>query len=332
MSLSSCQPQDVEYSMLNYTSEVIQFLVPALLSTVLFVFIRIGWRLYICGYSFEEWASQDIYLSCMQTASLTINIIVGDAIVWWRALVLCQWTGRSRYAILSVCFMVLSSTFAISIADTCNACSLQYLLSFDRQSDPGTGQLFAGTKRGAAASVLTLLSNIITVALTSYKACTHVRFRNMVASQERRATQVHKTLALLIESGLIYCAIWLLVSIYQVGMNVPALYFDDTVDFWMVMGYFVGGALVPIIAIYPMAIIVMVALKTSSGTTVSVSMPASSALTAQRRGTHGERLRNGTSYPIMMFARGQGPSNSGLAEEESIEDNSAAKREVIEMA
>ncbi len=78
-----------------------------------------------------------------------------------------------------------------------------------------------------------------------------------------------------------------------------------------------------------MAIIVMVALKKSP---VSVSMPASSALVAQRCEAHAERLRNGTSYPMMTLAQGRGPSNSELAEEESIEDNSAAKREIIEIA
>ncbi len=137
-------------------------------------------------------------------------------------------------------------------------------------------------------------------------------------------------------------------------MNVPAVYLNNTVNFWMAMGSFVGGALVPTIvriqthisipftnirlffapsvkAIYPMAIIVTVALKNSPGTSVSVSMPASSALVAQQCEAHAERLRTGTSYPMMRLARGRGPSNSELAEEESIEDNSEAKSEVIEI-
>ncbi len=80
-----------------------------------------------------------------------------------------------------------------------------------------------------------------------------------------------------------------------------------------------------------MAIIVMVALKKSPGTSVSVSMPASSALGAQRREAHVDRLRDRTSYPMMTLARGRGPSNSELVEEESIDGNSVAKRQVIEI-
>ncbi|KAI0793560.1 hypothetical protein C8Q74DRAFT_1243079 [Fomes fomentarius] len=299
-----------------------------------------GWKAYICNdeSAYRSWRSETKDVGCLQTASLTMNIIVGDAIVWWRASVLCQWTGRSRYAIHFVCFMVLSSTFATSVADTCNACGP----STAHLSAPGyhPGQLFSGTMLGASASVLTLLSNIITVALTLYKARAHVKLRNMGASRERRATQVLKTLALLVESGLIYCAIWLLVSIYQLGTNVYTIY-EDVVDidywkdvpvtFWTVMSYFVSGALIPIIAIYPMAIIVMVALKKPPGTSVSVSMPASSALVARRRETHAELLRDGTSYPMMTLSRGRGPSILELAEEESIDGNSVAKRQVIEI-
>ncbi len=81
-----------------------------------------------------------------------------------------------------------------------------------------------------------------------------------------------------------------------------------------------------------MAIIVIVALKNSSGTSVSVSVPASSALVAQQCEIHAERLRNGTNHPMMTFVRGRGPSNSELEEDESIKDNSEAKREVIEIA
>ncbi len=141
-------------------------------------------------------------------------------------------------------------------------------------------------------------------------------------------------------------------------MNIPALSdfgYDGPVNFWMAMSYFVNGALAPTIvriqtyisnpftniglffapsvkAIYPMAIIVMVALQKASVASVSVTMPASSALVAQRHETHVNKLQNGTSYPIMTLPRRRGLSTSELAEEESIEDNSAAKREIIEIA
>ncbi|KAI0706651.1 hypothetical protein C8Q76DRAFT_801049 [Earliella scabrosa] len=219
-------------------------------------------------------------MACIETAALTINvcdllastssaliailifgqiqILVGDAIVWWRALLL--WHGRSKGLLLALCIAFLLSTFALSIADTCQACNLDLV-----REEAGYGQLFSGTKLGAAASIMSFATNAMATMFTAYKAWEHARLLRSYFSRGKMTTNVERILILLTESGLVYGAIWLLVVIYQVGINKGTTYDESTFqgDYWGIIGYFVNGGLVPTIAIYPMAIIVLVALQKS---------------------------------------------------------------------
>ncbi|RDX42096.1 hypothetical protein OH76DRAFT_1475496 [Lentinus brumalis] len=198
-------------------------------------------------------------MSCIQTAALTINVLVGDAIVWWRASMI--WMGRSRTVILCVYVILLSATFALSVVDTCGACNVLLVT----HSNLGFGRLFAGTRFGTAASILSLTTNILATCLTGYKAWEHGRCLKDYLAEGSTMTSVEKVLILLTESGIVYGAIWVIVVAYQVGELNQTIYGSgaSTVSYWLIAGYFVDGALVPLIAIYPMFIIVLVALKKS---------------------------------------------------------------------
>ena len=94
------------------------------------------------------------------------------------------WRGRSRYAILCLCALLLSATFgksdesltettdpdtsstALSVVDTCGACNILLV----GNSEGGLGRLFAGTKFGTVASILSLTTNVVATCLTGYKA------------------------------------------------------------------------------------------------------------------------------------------------------------------
>ncbi|KAI0808385.1 hypothetical protein C8Q74DRAFT_132964 [Fomes fomentarius] len=178
-------------------------------------------------------------MMCIQTATLTINIVIGDSIVWWRALML--WAGRSRYVVFTLGLVLILSTFAMSTADTTQACHLDLV-----RREAGYGQLFSGTKIGAAASILSLVTNVTATLLTAYKAWTHARLLKTYFTEGTAMTNVERILILLTESGLTYSTIWLLVTIYQIGINMGDAY--DTATFgdsyWGVVGYFVNGGLV----------------------------------------------------------------------------------------
>ncbi|KAI0711776.1 hypothetical protein C8T65DRAFT_181927 [Cerioporus squamosus] len=198
-------------------------------------------------------------MSCLQTAALTINVFVGDAIVWWRTSMI--WRGKSRKVILCLYVILLSATVALSIVDTCGACNIRLIVD----ANGGVGRLFAGTKFGTAASILSLTTNILATCLTGYKAWVHGRSLKLYLSEGSTMTSVERILILLTESGLAYGAIWVFVVAYQVGEIDQEIYGNgaSTVSYWLVAGYFVDGALVPLIAIYPMFIIVVGALKKS---------------------------------------------------------------------
>ncbi|KAI0808388.1 hypothetical protein C8Q74DRAFT_1233273 [Fomes fomentarius] len=211
-------------------------------------------------------------MSCVQTASLTISIVVGDAVVWWRAVVL--WNGRSKSFVLSLCTVLLLGTFAISTADTCGACNFE----LDR-SDPGFGQLFTGTRVGAAAAILSLVSNLVATSLTGYKAWAHGRMLRKYFAGGTAMTNVERILILLTESGLTYGIIWIFVVAFQIRVSRGTLFdnLNDGNSFWSVVQYVVDGGLVPVITIYPMAIIVLVALqKSQMEKTLSTHEPTSS--------------------------------------------------------
>ncbi|KAI0706657.1 hypothetical protein C8Q76DRAFT_801054 [Earliella scabrosa] len=70
------------------------------------------------------------------------------------------------------------------------------------------GTFFAGDRWGMAATVLSLVTNCVATLLIAYRAWQH---RALVKSQLRQGcplTRVERTLALLVESGVLYCALW----------------------------------------------------------------------------------------------------------------------------
>ncbi|RPD68191.1 hypothetical protein L226DRAFT_365580 [Lentinus tigrinus ALCF2SS1-7] len=197
-------------------------------------------------------------MTCIQTVTLVINIVIGDAIVWWRVYVL--WPGaKARYVILGVSSLLLLGTFILSVFDTCAACNPHLTLNLNNQ---GYGQLFSGSATGAAAAGMSLLTNAIATCFTARRAWIHVRTLKLF-NRRLTKTGAEQILVVIAESGFVYTAIWVIVTIWQVGENNHNIWQNDTGDstFWGVTQYFVNGGLVPIIAIYPMSIIVVVTLK-----------------------------------------------------------------------
>ncbi|RPD52788.1 hypothetical protein L227DRAFT_658666 [Lentinus tigrinus ALCF2SS1-6] len=200
---------------------------------------------------------------CIETATLVLNIIIGDTIVWWRVYVL--WPGiKARRVILGVSALLLMATFPLSVFDTWGACNPRLSIVVQQQ---GYGQLFSGSQTGAAAAGMSLATNAIATCFTAYRAWIHVRTLK-VFDRKFSMTSAEEILILIAESGFVYTAIWVIVTVWQVGENNPHVFEYDTGNrtFWGITGYFVNGGLVPVIAIYPMFVIVMVALKRKRAT------------------------------------------------------------------
>ncbi|PIL28053.1 hypothetical protein GSI_09805 [Ganoderma sinense ZZ0214-1] len=89
---------------------------------------------------------------CIGTATLTFNVVIGDAIVWWRVWVL--W-NRNR-PILAACGIILLATLACADSTVFNFTEI--------------GTFFGGNEFGLVAIILSLFSNTLATLLVGYKA------------------------------------------------------------------------------------------------------------------------------------------------------------------
>ncbi|PIL29565.1 hypothetical protein GSI_08201 [Ganoderma sinense ZZ0214-1] len=218
--------------------------------------------------------------SCASTAAITTNITLGDAIVCWRASVVWFQTRTVRATLLAL----LLATFVLGATDTAWGCRAPYRvapLTIYSFVPLGTSPGHAGLPLGIAACALSLATNLLATLLVAYKAWESRRrlWGHFVVGGTR--AQVQQLLALLVESGAVYCALWGVVVAFQVGehgvghpASTPVT--DTTDGFLNVFNVFMSGGLVPLIhsqahrdpaphgqAIYPAFIIVLVALNRS---------------------------------------------------------------------
>ncbi|KAM5538522.1 hypothetical protein V8D89_007855 [Ganoderma adspersum] len=182
--------------------------------------------------------------SIVATTSLAVNMILGDAIVWWRAYIL--WRTRS---VLGLGCVLVGMALALGIAGAvCN--------TFIAEPHPTLSLLYSDTL-GAAFAFMSLLTNILATALIAVKAWQHKQLLLAYIGKDG-SPEVMRAFLLLVESGTLYSVLWIIVAIYQaLSLQYPDNEFVDRFSF------FAYGCLTPVIAIYPTAIIFLVALNRS---------------------------------------------------------------------
>ncbi|KAI0761070.1 hypothetical protein BD413DRAFT_250713 [Trametes elegans] len=204
---------------------------------------------------------------CVPTASLTINILIGDAIVWWRALVLFE---RDRRLVL-VSVALVAATAGLGIVDTVVSCEDIFIQG--NKAQQGTifftnefhaGELYGYNVYGAAAATLSLLTNVVATVLIACKAGHKRLIKDYLSCIPKRDQAIH-VLVLLIESGAVY-SILLTFAVAFGFATVPrgprpisAQAEDAVLHFYL----YLQSSLIPLIGMYPTAIILIVALKRS---------------------------------------------------------------------
>ncbi|TBU21554.1 hypothetical protein BD311DRAFT_734259 [Dichomitus squalens] len=193
------------------------------------------------------------YGSCANTAALTVNILLGDSIVCWRASLL--WPGNR--VVRGVSITLLLATFALGAVD------IRFTCLFHDQSVESlfenlrvVGGMYGGTSYGVAASALSLGVNLFATIIVAFKAWSSRKFLRKFMVSGNRTTQVERLFSILIESGMVYCAIWILVVVWQFSSYVLTY---STSTFYEQFGQFISGGLVPFIAIYPAVVIILIA-------------------------------------------------------------------------
>ncbi|KAI0743037.1 hypothetical protein C8Q80DRAFT_1192147 [Daedaleopsis nitida] len=152
---------------------------------------------------------------CASTVALVFNVAVGDAIVWWRAWAV--WQGNMTVCWLGVVFV--AATLAMGLVDSVDACGTSFAedssyLILDLLVTPGS--LFEGDKYGIVVSVLSLITNVVATSLIAYKTWQHRRLIREHLKSQRRVSQVERTLCWLVESGVVYALIWIVVVIFEI--------------------------------------------------------------------------------------------------------------------
>ncbi|KAM5545650.1 hypothetical protein V8D89_000688 [Ganoderma adspersum] len=232
---------------------------------------------------------------CVGTAALTTNIIIGDAIIWGRVYVL--WPRNQTIRLVLV--LLLLGTIATGVVSTAHACQspgqLQQTVQDPSDETAGTyslvgpaagnlmGSFFEGDPFGFAATVLGLATNVTSTCLIGFRAWEHRALaRGNGLKHFLGRSQVSRALALLIESGAFYSAIWIIVVVYQ---SITRPYYAAGTEemntaggitqsstfhaFTASLEAFTEGGLVIVIAIYPTVIMLLVALNRSECDTIA---------------------------------------------------------------
>ncbi|RPD76067.1 hypothetical protein L226DRAFT_395986 [Lentinus tigrinus ALCF2SS1-7] len=212
--------------------------------------------------------SRDIQ-GCTGTVALTVNVVIGDSIVWWRAWVL--WAD-SRI-VRCVCVVMILLTMLTGAMDTGDACGLEphYIFtdsigdSSSFEAPPGltsnSGTMFTGDVWGFVAVFSSLFTNVIATILIGYRGWQHRRFIMSYLRESSPRTQVERTLALLVESGLLYCALWVVIAVYAYSDQSPLL--QTRTPAFANFYYVMSSCLVPLVGMYPTLIIIVCAVEKS---------------------------------------------------------------------
>lgn len=170
-----------------------------------------------------------------------INFIVSDAIVIWRAWVL--WERRVIVLLLPAIFF--AGTIISAIISAVHDVDVKVSVS----SNPDYRVVVLGK---IVVWSLTIATNILATLLVAWKAWQHRRVIKKNLGKETRRTRVEKILALLIESGFLYCIIWILF----IAANFEV--FGD------VGRQIMMSIMVQITGIYPTLVVVLVSLQRTS--------------------------------------------------------------------
>ncbi|EJF56327.1 hypothetical protein DICSQDRAFT_175007 [Dichomitus squalens LYAD-421 SS1] len=127
-------------------------------------------------------------------------------------------------------------------------------------NDGLAGGMYGGTPYGVAASVLSLSVNLFATVIVAYKAWKSRRFLRKFMVSGDRTVQMERLFSMLVESGMAYCTLWIFVVAWQIVVYQSSISDDDHAPaFQARFGDFISGGLVPLIAIYPAIVIILVA-------------------------------------------------------------------------
>ncbi|TRM63602.1 hypothetical protein BD626DRAFT_273940 [Schizophyllum amplum] len=167
---------------------------------------------------------------------LRVNFAISDTVVVWRAYVLFQESRRARLC-LAAC---LCGTYA---AITLNTALIVLEI---------TGHIARSTPRSLLLTIPLLTTNGTATGMMAWKAWIHREYVRDSFLRRKHKSRAELALLLLVESGLVYCGVWVLAMAASLGA-VPGTASSTIL-----------GSLCSICGAYPTLIVIMIGLQRSS--------------------------------------------------------------------
>ncbi|KZV66946.1 hypothetical protein PENSPDRAFT_654467 [Peniophora sp. CONT] len=251
-------------------------IIPAMAS-VMYTLSLVHWAITIRFYTvYAGWAAalstqitefDDVNIPAFEVALLvlfSVNAVMSDSIVIWR---MCVVWDRAR-PVLAFGSALLVTTLGLNIANIVVNARVRLDISasqiHENDHDTEIISTYGGNYLGLAAAFISLGSNLCATMLVGIKAWLHRRkFPKHLRSDNRR-TLVERVMALLVDSGVVYTAIWLLycVSFFRKISTHPVLGQDPNATFpqSVTVVDHLDAAMAQITSIYPLMVFILVAL------------------------------------------------------------------------
>ncbi|KAH9055146.1 hypothetical protein EDB83DRAFT_1109508 [Lactarius deliciosus] len=182
----------------------------------------------------------------------TINYILSDGIVVWRAWVL--WGPSRRFTVFIPPLFSLVSTLVLSAA---GAAYLYIGTEYESERDDAMSRYLGWTVWG-----LSVGTNIWATGLIYIQIWQHRQFVRSLLGKGTATSTAEKVLIFMVESGALYLCIW-------------AVYIISTFTDWN-GAHFLNTAIVQVVGIYPMTIVLLVTIRLSTADVLSMSGSESS--------------------------------------------------------
>ncbi|KZV60073.1 hypothetical protein PENSPDRAFT_694593 [Peniophora sp. CONT] len=239
--------------------------VPAMAS-VMYTLSLAHWAASVhCFVEHAKWGpASDIRATKISLLTLfSLNAVISDSIVLWR---MCVVWERARTVFVFGAAMLIT-TLGLNIANIVAEApfagfNIEGFAGFANDNDSEIIVTYGLQSVGLAAAFFSLASNTCATALVGLKIWSHRRKFAMHVRTGNRRTMVERVMELLVDSGVVYTAIWLLycISFYRPITSQSLLGpFPDT-DYTVTAVSHLDAAMAQITSIYPLTVFTFVAL------------------------------------------------------------------------
>ncbi|KAJ7592377.1 hypothetical protein C8J56DRAFT_1162656 [Mycena floridula] len=183
-----------------------------------------------------------INMNIFTDTTIRLNYLIGDSVVVWRAWIL--WTNHPRVHTL-LCICLIGTFVGVTI-------DFALVILFDLTQLSDSPRFSSPILRSLTLILPLFLTNFISTLLIAYQVRQYkVEIKRNLGLAHNKRTKVERVLILLMESGSIYCLLWLSILVFALKSS----------DYESLPYLILASILPPLVAMYPTIIILLIALE-----------------------------------------------------------------------